>query len=427
MEKYFDHHLHTFESGLRLVIVPMPSSRTATVMVSAGTGNNYEKKENAGIAHFLEHMMFKGTTNRPNKLAIAHELDSIGAIYNAFTAREETGYHARASASKVNVLMDVVYDIFLNSLIDQNEVEIERSVINEELRMYRDNPQRYVAEIFDKVMYGDQPAGWGIEEELTALKNLDQKNLQEYFHDHYIAQNTVVSVAGNIDPAIIRDKTEQYFKEIRDGELFKKPKVKDTQNQPNIQVYNKQTDQTHFIMGLRAYDMFDDKRYALNLLSIILGGGMSSRLWQEVREKRGLAYYVSAGQDNFIENGYMYVAAGVNNQKAAEAIKVILNELARARDSGVKKEELQRVKDQFEGGMAIALESSQTVSGAYAGSVLFHGHVLTPEEELAKIQAVTMDQVHSVAQEIFTDNKLNLALIGPFNDDSKFREELHIQ
>jgi len=425
MEKYFDHHLYKFDSGLRLVVVPMPNSRTATVMVLAGTGNNYEIKEQAGIAHFLEHMMFKGTTNRPDKLAISYELDSIGANYNAFTSREKTGYHAQASAGKVEILMDVVYDIFLNSLIDQKEVEVERGVIHEELRMYRDEPKRYVSEIFDKVMYDDQPAGWGIEEELTALKNLSRDKLKDYFNNHYISKNTVVGIAGNINPEMIREKTERYFKNIRNGELFKKPKVIESQNGPNALVHFKETDQTHFIIGLRAYNLFDEKRYALGILSMILGGGMSSRLWQEIREKRGLAYYVSAGQDNFIDNGYMYVVAGVNNQKASDAVKVVLEELVRIRDSGVSEKELQRVKDQFEGGMAIGLESSYNVASAYSDSVLSYDRVLTPEDELDKIKKVTLDEVNLIAKDIINNN-LSLALIGPFKEEEQFKKILKL-
>jgi len=426
MKNTFAHSYHKFDSGLRLVTIPMPATRTATVLVLVGTGSKYETKNINGISHFLEHMMFKGTEKRPDKLGIARELDRIGAEYNAFTSKEYTGYYAKASAKKVDTTTDVVFDIFLNSKLREEDINVERGVIVEEINMYRDLPQRYIGELFEKLLYGDQPAGWdtaGEKEIVTALKRDDFVN---YFHSHYIAKNTIVAVAGNVEPEYIKNRTEELFKNIRNTKPFDKLKVKEQQTEPQLLVHFKETDQTHFHLGFRSIDMFDKRKYAVSLLGHILGGGMSSRLFDEVREKRGLAYYVGAGNQSYTDSGYFLIRAGVNNEKALEAIKVSLAEAIKVRDDGVTSDELQRAKDNTEGSMALGLEHSDAVASAYAEPILFENKVLTPDEELDKMKKVTLEEVNIVAKDIFNHKNLNLALIGPFKDDSKFKELLKI-
>ena len=214
MQNTFNHKLYDFDSGLRLVVVPMKSTKTATVLVMVGTGSKYETKGINGISHFLEHMMFKGTKKRPGKLDIAKELDGIGAEYNAFTAKEYTGYYAKASVKKIDIAMDVIFDIFLNSKLGGKEIDVERGVIIEELNMYRDMPQRYVSDLFEKLLYGDQPAGWDIGGEKETILKLKRDEFIDYFNTRYIASRTVVAVAGNVNPEIIKEKTGMYFKNI---------------------------------------------------------------------------------------------------------------------------------------------------------------------------------------------------------------------
>src|SRR3989344_5023951 len=301
MQNTFNHKLHAFNSGLRLVVVPMKSTKTATVLVLVGTGSKYETKEINGISHFLEHMMFKGTTKRPDKLEIARELESIGADFSAFTHKEFTGYYARASVSKLDTLMDVVFDIFLNSKLDEKEIEKEKGVIVEEINMYRDTPQRYVSDLFEQLLYGDQPAGWDIAGEKNIVIALKRQQFVDYFTTHYIASNTVIAVAGNVKSEEIKEKVGQYFENIRQAEKVIKLTVKEEQLSPRILLHYKKTDQSHFILGFRGYDMFNEKRYAAGVLATILGGGMSSRLFTEIRDKRGLAYYVGADSDNYTD------------------------------------------------------------------------------------------------------------------------------
>lgn len=426
MKNTFQHHFHTFGSGLRLVTIPMPATKTATVFVLVGTGSKYETKNINGISHFLEHMMFKGTVKRPGTMDIARELDSIGAEYNAFTGKEYTGYYAKASIEKLDICLDVVFDIFLNSKFDEKEIVIEKGVIVEEINMYRDLPQRYVSDVFERLLYGDQPAGWSIAGEKDTVVSFKRDAFVDYFNTHYVAENTIVAVAGNVEPDEVKKKIESYFKSIRHGKSIGKLAVSEEQNQPKQMINFKETDQSHFILGFRSFSMFDERRYALAVLSKILGGGMSSRLFYEVRERRGLAYYVRSETNPYTDSGYLSISAGVNNEKALDAIKVILDEVNKVKQNGVTEKELKQAKDNAEGSMALGLEHSDGVAMSYADSVLFHKKVLTPEQELGKIRRVTMEQVHQVAKDVCGDSRLNLAVIGPFKDSSKFTEILKL-
>ena len=425
-ENFFDYKSYKFPSGLRLVCVPMKGTMTATVMVMVGTGSKYEAKDINGISHFLEHMMFKGTTKRLGKLDISRELESIGAQFNAFTGKEWTGYYAKASAQKVDVVMDVIFDIFLNSKFGEEAIQTERHVIVEEINMYNDDPPRYVGERFEKLLYGDQPAGWDIAGEKETVLGLKRKQFVDYFNSHYVAENTVVAVAGNVDPEVIKAKVSAHFDNIRHGKKLEKPPVVEKQESPAIDIIHKATDQTHFVLGFRSFSMFDKRRYALAVLGSVLGGGMSSRLFDEVREKRGLAYYVSAGQQPYTDSGYFAVSAGVNNQRALEGVQVVIDEIRKVKKEGITPSELKQAIDKAVGRTALALEHSDYIAESVAESLIFHGKVLTPEEELGKIKKVTLADVLQVASDIFEDNNLNLALIGPFKDAEPFKKILKL-
>lgn len=416
----------TLPSGLRLVLVPMEGTRTATVMVMAGTGSKYETKNISGISHFLEHMMFKGTSRRPGPLDISQELESIGADYNAFTSKENTAYYARASADKFDLILDVVSDIYLNSKLDERDITMEKGVILEEINMRHDDPASHVAELLEELMYGDQPAGWEIAGNKETIINLKREDFVNYFNTHYISGNTVIAVAGNIDMGEAEDKVIKTFEHLRAGNPIAKPAVIEVQEKPGAMISWKETNQSHFYIGTRAYHMFDDRKYAESLLSMILGGGMSSRLFQEVREKRGLAYYVGADADMYTDTGIFAVRAGVNKDKTLEAIKVVIDELRKVKEFGVTEKELRQAKDHIKGSMAIYLENSRNIASEYGGSALFFGKILTPEEKLAKINEVTAEDILNVARDVFDNKKLNLALIGPFKDDSEFKKILSI-
>lgn len=422
-----DFLLHKYDNGLRLVVVPMKSTQTVTVLVLVGTGSSYETKGINGISHFLEHMMFKGTEKRPNTLDIAKELDSIGAEYNAFTHKEYTGYYAKASSENLDLITDVISDIFLNSKLDEGEIEKEKGVIIEEINLYLDNPPRYVGDLFENLLYGDQPAGWNIAGEKEIIKKLNRQNFVDYFSSHYVAKDTIIAVAGNVDKEKIKNEVvPKFFDKTRIGDKLDKLLIKELQDKPEVLLHHKKTDQTHFILGVRAYDMFSSKLPAAQVLSVILGGGMSSRLFISVRERQGLAYYVSSGVDVYTDHGYFGTQAGVSNDKVEKAILTVLEEYKKVKENSVPEEEIKKAKEFIKGKLVIGLEQSDDLATFYADQWLLKNETLTPEEKLSKIMKVTADDIKAVANEIFKPEKLNLALIGPFEDKEKFEKLLEI-
>lgn len=416
---------HTYSNGLRLITVPMKDRKIATVMVLVGTGSRYESKDTNGISHFLEHMMFKGTTKRPGSLDISLELDSIGADSNAFTSKEYTGYYARAASENIDLLLDIIADIFQNSTLDKAEIEKEKDVIVEEINMYLDSPRRYVNDIFEMLLYGDQPLGWDISGDKDAVRKLSYDQIKNYFLHNYVAHNTIIAISGNIDTEYIKDKIPSYFGDVRDGGLPTFSDVVEDQVQPQTRIWNKKTDQTHINVGVRAYSLKDERSYALELLSVILGGNMSSRLFNEVREKRALAYSVNTFVTSFTDAGYLATHLGVDNGKAYDALKVILDEYKKIRDNPVPEEELKKAKSFNRGKVLMALDSPDFIASYVSEQLLLKDEVLTPEQELEKYDAVTVEDIQNVARDIFKNNKLNLSLIGPFEEnDPKIKELL---
>ncbi len=404
----------TFPSGLRLVTVPMDSTKTATVLVLVATGSRYEGKSNNGISHFLEHLMFKGTKKRPGSLDISQELDSIGSEYNAFTSKEYTGYYVKCAAEKVDVALDVISDIFQNSKFDSEEINKERGPIKEEINMYTDHPPRRVMEIYDELTYGDQPLGWNIAGTKENVDKLQRDDFVKYFDTHYFAQNTVVAVAGNINPDVMKIKVGEHFSNIREHKQLKAKPVVEHQKEPGLVIEHKTTDQAHVALGFRGYGRFNPKYEALEILSVILGGGMSSRLFVEVRVKRGLAYRIRNGVSSYDETGDILTSAGLNNDNLMKGLKVILAEHRKLTEDPVPEKELKRMKDYVKGLFVISLEPSDAQAGFYGEQELLENKIETPEEKIAKIDAVSAEDIMEVAKEVFQSNKLNLAIVGPF-------------
>jgi len=408
----------TFPNGLRLITVPMEHTESVTVLVLVATGSRYETKEVNGISHFLEHMMFKGTTNRPKVTDIGLELDSIGAEYNAFTSKEYTGYYIKCAAEKIDLALDVISDIFQNSKFDAAEIEKEKGVIIEEINMYQDAPARYVGDIFEELIYGDQPLGWHVTGPKEVVKRLTRDDFLEYFRTHYFDKNTVISVAGNIEPTQAKAKVEKYFANVRDNKLLKPLPVVEKQDKPQFKILSKKTDQTHFVLGFRAFNYFSEKELILGVMSLVLSAGFSSRLWSEFRDKRGLSYYVRAANSAYADTGYFEISAGVDNNRLIEALQVALGECRKLIEEPVTESELKKVKDYAQGKLAIGLETSDELASFYADQELLKREILTPEERLAKIIRVTSKDIQAVAREIFVPEKLNLAIIGPLKENS---------
>ena len=414
------------KNGLRIITIPMKESLTTTVLILVEAGSKYETKEINGISHFLEHMCFKGTEKRPKSIDISSELDAIGANYNAFTSMEYTGYYAKSQPKHFAEILDVVSDIYLHQIFDASEIEKEKGVIIEEINMYEDLPMRRGQELFTFLLYGDQPAGWDIAGKKEVIKKLSRENFLKYRNDHYLANSTLVVVSGKIDENEAIGKIEKVFSSISAAEKVQKIKTKEFQEKSEVLLRHKKSDQTHLILGVRACDIFDKRKYALQVLADILGGGMSSRLFQKIREEMGAAYYVRAEADLFTDHGYLAASAGVDNQRAEEVIGAILGEFGKIIGNGVGKKELQRAKDHLIGQLVINLESSDELASFYGGQEILTKETISPKNLAKKIQAVKAEEIAEIANDIFKNNKLNLALIGPFEDKAKLESILKL-
>ncbi|MCK5466592.1 insulinase family protein [Candidatus Parcubacteria bacterium] len=412
------------KNGVRIILAPMKSTKTVTVLVMVGTGSKNENEKNRGISHFLEHMFFKGTKKRPTTLDISKELDSIGGIYNAFTGKECTGFWAKVDSKHCDLALDVVSDMLLNSNFDADEIKREKGTILEELNMYLDNPIMHVSDLFENLLYKKQPLGYDELGNKKTISSVVKKDFLNYYKKYYTGNNTVIVIAGNFNEKEIKNKIKKYFNITRKNATKKYNRTYDKQTKPNIFLEHKKTDQTHLCLGVRGYNVNHKDKYILSVLSIILGGNMSSRLFISVREKRGLAYYIYTSSETYKDVGYLVARSGVNNKKCLEAIKIILDEFKKVKEEKISAEEIKRAKDYLKGQAIISLESSNSVANFFAGQELSTGKILTPEEKFAKIDAVTADDLQRVARDIFVNDKLNLALIGPFKNKKAFEKIL---
>lgn len=417
----------TLESGLRIITVPQADSPAVTVLIFVEAGSKYETKEINGLSHFLEHLCFKGTKNRPQPGMIAKELDAIGAEYNAFTAQESTSYYAKARNKDIDRILDIVSDLYLNPLFNPEEINKERGVIIEEINMYEDTPMRRVHELFTTLLYGDQPAGWDIAGRKEVIERLQRDDFLKYRSEHYLAKSTVVVVAGNFDENAVVERIRAAFSEIPDTRKAGKIKTVESQAKPQALVKYKKSDQTHLVLGVRAFDIFDRRRFALELIAGILGSGMSSRLFKHVRDELGAAYYVSASSDLYSDHGYLAAAAGVDHRKIDTVIKTILEEFERFAVEKVSEEDLNRAKDHFSGRLFLGLEGSDDLAVFYGGQEIIKREIMTPDELVSEIQKVTAEDIMSVAGDIMKNDRLNLALIGPFREAGQFEKLLRFR
>jgi len=414
------------KNGLRIITVPMLETQTVTVVVMVGVGSRYESEKEAGLSHFIEHMLFKGTEKRPTTLSIAEELDAIGGEFNAFTSKDSTGYYVKVDAKHIDTALDVVSDMYLNSKIEEAEVAKERGTIIQELHMYEDMPMRNVGDVFESLLYPDTSLGRDIVGYKKTIENFKRKDFLTYMKKFYLSNDTVICVAGKFDEKKITEQVKKYFHEMPKGKKPQLKKVKETQKSPAVKIKFKKTDQTQMILGVRAYDQHSKQRFALSLLSIILGGNMSSRLFIEVREKKGLAYYVRTNTEAFEECGYLATQAGVEHKNLALALETILAEYQKIAKEKVSEKELQKAKDYIKGKMVMGMEASDEVAMFHVGQELARKEILKRAEIFAQIDKVTPDDILKIAKEIFQNKKLNLAIIGPHKNSEKLAKILSI-
>jgi len=411
------------ENGLRIITAPMQGTNTVTVLVLCGTGSDYESRDISGISHFLEHMFFKGTKNRPTPDVIKHELDGIGSVSNAFTSHEITGYHIKAGKSYLDQSLSLLADIYNNSLLPAEEIERERQVVIEEMHKDKDTPTLYIWWVWEQLLYGDQPAGWDVIGLEQNIRNLKREDFVNYFNNQYVAGNTAVVVAGNFDEPAIIAKVSSLFADLRHAPpIRQKPTLQGTQNKAKLRIEYKETDQTHIALGFRGLDANHPKRFAAEVLATMLGGSWSARMWDRIREKLGLAYTVWSAHESYSNRGYLITYAGVDHPNVEKTIRAALEEYKTITTVPVSPEELKRVKDYIRGTTLISLEQSNAVASFVGAEEMLTGNPMTTDEVFAKLDAVMIDDIQAVAQEIIKPASLNLAMIGPWKDEAVFQK-----
>jgi len=408
-------------NGLRVLTVDMPQVQSVTCMIMLAAGSRYETPETNGIAHFAEHMFFKGTENRPTAREIGMEVDSLGAEFNAFTSKEYTGYYVKCAADYRDRALDVLVDMLRHSKFEGEEIEREKGVIVEEMNMYYDTPRDFIGGIYDNLLYGDQPLGWDVIGTKETVRAATRETFLDYIGRWYKPERMVVGIGGRLEGDPLAT-VERLLGDLEPEETGAPPAVKLSGNGggPRVTIHHKESDQAHLCLGVRSYPLGHPDRYSLQMVATILGTGMSSRLFSEVRERRGLAYYVYAANQSYTDAGSLYSQAGVDIARCDEAVETIGREFRRIADEAVPGEELEKARALAKGRFVLRLENPQGLTMFGLTREVLEGKAIEPDEVLEGLDAVTADDVQRVAQDVIGSNGVNLALIGPLEDEARF-------
>lgn len=404
--------ISTFSNGLRLVMNPMPGLKSVTVLVLVKAGTRYELRDTNGISHFLEHMVFKGTKKYPTAIDIALKIDNVGGSYNAFTDKEYTGFYVKTASMHLDVALDVVSQLVYEPLIPEKDLNTERGVILEEIKMYEDEPQAKVGREFERLIFEGSTLGWntlGLEEN---IRNLKRDTFVDYMNYMYVPNRMVLAIAGDVTEKDF-PKIDKYFNVDRGSSKFEEQRFTFNQKKPNSKLIFKDTEQAHIIYGYRTFGRGNKDRYVLSLMSTLLGHGMSSRLFTEIREKRGLAYYVGSSMNIYTESGYLCMRAGCKPDKSAEVIKLAEIEFEKLKNVKVGAKELRKVKEFIKGHLMLSFENSYEVADFYGEDLLLMNDVRSVDELIKGIDAVSADDIKRLANDLFVESGRNLMAIGP--------------
>jgi predicted Zn-dependent peptidase len=416
----YEHHV--LDNGLRVLTAPMPQAQSVTCMVMLAAGSRYETPDTNGIAHFSEHMFFKGTERRPSARQIAGEIDAIGGEFNAFTGKEYTAYYVKCAAEHRDVALDVLADMLRNSRFEPEEIDREKGVIVEEMNMYFDTPRDYIGGVYEELLYGDQPLGWDIIGRKETVRGATRDTFTSYLDRWYHPPRMVLGVGGRVGDGLL-ERAQELLGDLPQGSTSE-PEPAAPYRNGRVKVFTKQSDQAHLILGVPSYPIEHPDRYSLQVLSTVLGGGMSSRLFTEVRERRGLAYYVFGLNHSYTDAGSLYAQAGVDINRIDEAVTTILAELRTIAAESVPADELDKAKNFSKGRFVLQLESPQGLILFGLRREVLERRVPDLDEVLDGLNAVTTEDVQRVAQDLIADEKLRLALIGPFDDAEHFEKLL---
>lgn len=425
---------------LPVIFVDIKNSKSVTTMFLANTGSRYEEKREEGLAHFFEHMVFKGTEKFPTAKVLAETLDSIGADFNAFTSKEYTGYYVKSASANFALALDVLSDMLFSPKLRQADIDREKGVIVEELNMYADNPSAHIADVFEEMIFTDRALAHQIVGRKESIKSFKSADFKSFLKKFYGPENLLLVIAGGLkdldrDKAAVVGQIEKAMAKLKDDRSELKnpfPKTNATSpaligqksfSQQKFRLVSKDTEQAHFVMAWPALDANHEDRYVLQVLSTIIGGNMSSRLFSKVREELGLAYYVHSDADFYHDTGVFGCSAGVDSSRAEEAIRVskeVFTDLASGKTK-IGSKELLKAKDYLRGKTLLGLESSNSVAQFFGFKKLLHDEETSVEAVLQKIEAVKIDDLERVAKDIIRENELRLAIIGNFKSEEKLR------
>jgi predicted Zn-dependent peptidase len=406
-------------NGLRVLTAPMPQAKSVACFVMLAAGSRYETRETNGIAHFAEHMFFKGTERRPSARDIAGEIDSIGGEFNAFTGKEYTGYYVKCAAEHRDVALDVLVDMIRRSKFAEDEIEREKGVIVEEMNMYYDTPRDFLEGVYDELLYGDQPLGWDIIGTKDTIRAATRDTFMGYIDRWYRAPRMVAGVAGAVGDDVV-SRVGELLGDVPNGAAGSPDPVDWSQDGAQVKIHSKQSDQAHIRLGVHSYPLDHPDRYALSLLATVLGGGMSSRLFSEVRERRGLAYYIYGYNQGYTDAGTLFAQGGVDINRIEEAIRTVVAEFERIAREPVSADEMEKARNFAKGRLVLSLEDPRGMILYGLRTEVLEGRTREPDEVLAGLDAVTVDDIQRVAQDIVRQDRLNLAVIGPFDDPARF-------
>ena len=420
-----DHSVNktALNNGIRIVTKKMPHVHSVSMGVWVNVGARDESSSESGLSHFIEHMIFKGTEKR-TAFQIAKEFDAIGGQTNAFTSAENTCYHAKVIDTRLETMVDILSDIFLNSVFDEKEVENERAVILQEIAMVEDSPDEYIHVLSGRNFWGDNSLGRSVLGTRENVAGFNAHTIKGFFNNFYQPERIVISAAGNLEHNRLVDLIGPVFESIRPGNSF--PERITPQGNSMVNLHQRQLEQVHICLGTKGISITDPRRYAYSLMNTILGGNMSSRLFQEIREKRGLAYSVYSFISSYVDTGIFGAYAGLNPKNARKATELILKEIARLKHMRVDPNELQDAKEHTKGSLMLASESNDNQMVRLSQNETHFGRYIPLEEIANNIESVTQDDILHLAESLFQKSRFALTLLGPVADEKIYDEILII-
>lgn len=412
------------KNGLTILKVPIPPAKSVLVDIFVKVGSRQEDKRINGISHFLEHLFFKGSKKYPTAQDLSHALDAIGAEYNANTGKEHTQYYIKAAKKHFRFIFETLTDVLQNPVMAPEEIEREKGVIIEEINMYEDTPMRHVEDLLEEVMWPGQPLGRNIAGRREIVKKITRKDILDYVATYYQPQNMIIAVTGAFPDRDLDKAIARHWASLRAKQFPNWQKARELQKRAYYKIESKKTEQCHLALGFRSYDHNHSDYISQIVLSTILGGGMSSRLFTEIRERRGLAYYVRAVTCNYQDTGNFVIQAGIRLGSLEEALQTIYSELRKIKNEPVSAKELSKVKEYLKGTLTLSLEQSEALLGWYLEQTAFRKKVLEPEDAFRLIDKITTHDIARVARDIFQDKKLSTAIIGQQTSGADFQKLL---